>query len=265
MTSRGAHFVWSHIVCFSYKTPAGRFNFEFVQTYSNYMTSIWLVCLISCAPLAGATPKYPQHSWEHFKRARCINPACPLFWVCDHSIFSCTNKTRRFNQYAENMVSTLKHRIITEKNNESSTEMTLNYIHVYAYTILNHIQYRYTTRTPHERHGIPNTGNLTFFNSMTWLYNSKGNICTLSYSRRNQLWYITLVLMEPPLRTFVKSMTTKEGLKSLPDRLFVQEYLSAYTYPDVMEIIRRLFLNYFATLCIPLTLPAICRIISLAI
>ena len=110
-----------------------------------------------------------QHSWEHFKRARCINPACPLSWVCDHSIFSCTNKTRSFNQYAENMVSTLKHRIITERNNESSTEMTINYIHVYAYTILNHIQYRYTTRTPHERHGIPNTGNLTFCNSMTWL------------------------------------------------------------------------------------------------
>ena len=67
------------------------------------------------------------------------------------------------------MVSALKHRVITEKNNESSTEMTINYIHVYAYTILNHIPYRYTTRTPHERHGIPNTGNLTFFNSMTWL------------------------------------------------------------------------------------------------
>ena len=71
--------------------------------------------------------------------------------------------------------------------------------------------------------------------------------------------------MEPPLRSFVKSMTTKEGLKSLPDRLFVQEYLSAYTYPDIMEIIRSLFLNYFATLRIPLTLPAICCIISLAI
>ena len=104
-----------------------------------------------------------------------------------------------------------------------------------------------------------------FFNSMTWLYNSKGNICTLSYSRRNQLWYITLVLMEPPLRSFVKSMTTNEGLKSLPDRLFVQEYLLAYTYPDIMEIIRSLFLNYFATLRIPLTLPVICRIISLLI
>ena len=49
------------------------------------------------------------------------------------------------------------------KNNESYTEMTINYIHVNANTILNHIQYRYTTRTPHERHGIPNTGNLTFF------------------------------------------------------------------------------------------------------
>ena len=47
--------------------------------------------------------------------------------------------------------------------------------------------------------------------------------------------------MEPLLRSFVKSMTTKEGLKSLPDRLFVQEYLSAYTYPDIMEIIRSLF------------------------
>ena len=72
--------------------------------------------------------------------------------------------------------------------------------------------------------------------------------------------------MEPLLRSFVKSMTTKEGLKSLPDRLFVQECLSAYTYPDIMEIIHSLFsLNYFATLRIPLTLPAICRIISLAI
>ena len=71
--------------------------------------------------------------------------------------------------------------------------------------------------------------------------------------------------MEPPLRSFVKSMTTNEGLKSLPDRLFVQEYLSAYTYPDIMQIIRSLFLNYFATLRIPLTLPVICRIISLAI
>ena len=62
--------------------------------------------------------------------------------------------------------------------------------------------------------------------------------------------------MEPPLRSFVKSMTTKEGLKSLPDRLFVQKYLSAYTYPDIMEIIRSLFLNNFATLRIPLTLPS---------
>ena len=61
-TSRRAHFVWSHIVCFSYETPAGRFNFEFVQTYSNYMTSIWLVCLISRAPLAGATKKYPART-----------------------------------------------------------------------------------------------------------------------------------------------------------------------------------------------------------
>ena len=119
MTSRIAHFVWSHIVCFSYETPVGRFNFEFVQTYSNYMTSIWLVCLISRAPLAGTLQNIQrelhQHSWEHFKRARCIDPACPLSWVCDHSILSCTNKTRSFNQYAENMVSTLKHRIITEK------------------------------------------------------------------------------------------------------------------------------------------------------
>ena len=32
-----------------------------------------------------------------------------------------------------------------------------------------------------------------------------------------------------------------------------------------MEIIRSLFLNYFATLRIPLTLSVICRIISLAI
>ena len=71
--------------------------------------------------------------------------------------------------------------------------------------------------------------------------------------------------MKPPLRSFVKSMTTNEGLKSLPDRLFVQEYLSAYTYPDIMDIIRSLFLNYFATFRIPLTLPVICRIISLAI
>ena len=48
--------------CFSYETPAGRFNFEFVQTHPNYMTSIWLVCLISRAPLAGATPKYPERT-----------------------------------------------------------------------------------------------------------------------------------------------------------------------------------------------------------
>ena len=71
--------------------------------------------------------------------------------------------------------------------------------------------------------------------------------------------------MEPTLRSFVKSMTTEEDLKSLPNRLFVQEYLSAYTYPDIMEIIRSLFLNYVATLRIPLTLLAICRIISLAL
>ena len=30
--------------------------------------------------------------------------------------------------------------------------------------------------------------------------------------------------MKPPLRSFVKSMTTKEGLKLPPDRMFVQEY-----------------------------------------
>ena len=56
--------------------------------------------------------------------------------------------------------------------------------------------------------------------------------------------------MEPPLRSFVKSMTAKEGLESSPDRLFVQEYFLA---------------NYFASQRIPLTLPAICRIILLAI
>ena len=33
--------------------------------------------------------------------------------------------------------------------------------------------------------------------------------------------------MKPPLCSFVKSMTTKEALKSLPDRLFVQEYFFA--------------------------------------
>ena len=43
------------------------------------------------------------------------------------------------------------------------------------------------------------------------------------------------------------------------------KYLSAYTYPDIMESIRSLFRNYYATLRIPLTLPAICRIKSLAI
>ena len=61
-TSRRAHFVWSHIVCFSYETSAGRLNFEFVQTHPNYMTSMWLVCLISRAPLAGATPTYPERT-----------------------------------------------------------------------------------------------------------------------------------------------------------------------------------------------------------
>ena len=64
---------------------------------------------------------------------------------------------------------------------------------------------------------------------------------------------------------FCQKYDNKWGSKSLPDRLFVQEYLSAYTYPDIMEIIRSLFLNYFATLRIPLTLHVICRIISLAI
>ena len=47
--------------------------------------------------------------------------------------------------------------------------MKIYYIHVQAYTIVNHIQYRYITRTPHERHGIPNTGSLAFFNNMTCL------------------------------------------------------------------------------------------------
>ena len=191
--------------------------------------------------------------------AHCLGSAIIAFSVVQTRRAASTNTPKIWYLHSQ------KHRIITEKNNESSTEMTINYKHVCAYTILNHIQYRYTTQTSHERHGIPNTGNLTFFNSMTWLYNSKGNICTLSYSRRNQLWYITPVLMEPPLRSFVKSMTTKDGLKSLPGRLFVQECLSAYTYPDIMEIICSLFLNYFAALRIPLTLPAICGIISLAI
>ena len=158
-----------------------------------------------------------QHSWEHFKRARYIDPACPLSWVCDQSIFSCTNKARSFNQNAENMVSTLKHRIITEKNNESSTEMTIN--HIQFWTIFSmDIQCGrnmsvMTSQTP---------AIWPFFNSMTWL--TAKETCKLSYSRRNQLWYITLVLMEPPLRSFCKSMTAKEGLKSPPDRLFVQKY-----------------------------------------
>ena len=33
--------------------------------------------------------------------------------------------------------------------------------------------------------------------------------------------------MKPPLRSFVKGMITKEGLKSPPDQLFVQEYFLA--------------------------------------
>ena len=231
------------------------YDFNMASVFDLSCSTGWSNSKISSENYTNTAESISNEPGVLIPHAHCLGSAIIAFSVV---------QTRRAAS-AENMVSTLKHRIITEKNNESSTEMTINYIHVYAYTIFNHIQYRYTTRTPHERHGIPNTGNLTFFNSMTWLYNSKGNICTLSYSRRNQLWYINLVLMEPPLRSFVKSMTTNECLKSLPDRLFVQEYLSAYTYPDIMKIIRSLFLNYFATLRIPLTLPVICRIISLAI
>ena len=158
MTSRRAHFLWSHIVCFSYETPAGRFNFEFLQTYSNYMTSIWLVCLISRAPLAGATLKYP-HSNELgvlIPHAHCIGSAIIAFSVVQTRRATSTNTSKIWYLHWNT-------ELLQKKNNESSTEMTINYRHVYAYTILNHIQYRYTTRTPHERHGIPNTGNLTFF------------------------------------------------------------------------------------------------------
>ena len=166
-TSRGAHFVWSHIVCFSYETPAGRFNFEFVQTYSNYMISIWLVCLISRAPLAGATPKYPARTTptqpRAFQTSQVYSSRMPIVLGLRSKHF------QLYKQDAQLQPKRRKYGIYTEtqnnyrKNNESSTEMTINYIHVYAYTILNHIQYRYTTPTPHERHGIPNTGNLTLF------------------------------------------------------------------------------------------------------
>ena len=91
---------------------------------------------------------------------------------------------------------------------------------------MNHIQYRYITWTPQERHGIPNTGNLTVFKQRD-MANSNGNMYKLSYSRENQLWYITLGLMKPPLGIFVRSMTTKKGLNSPPDRLFVQVYFLA--------------------------------------
>ena len=42
-------------------------------------------------------------------------------------------------------------------------------------------------------------------------------------------------------------------------------YFSTYTYSDIMENIRSLFLSYFSTLRIPLTLPAMCLIKSVAI
>ena len=64
-----------------------------------------------------------------------------------------------------------------------------------------------------------------FFNSMTWLTAKETYV---NYPIPEEInCDITLVLMEPPLRSFVKSMTTKEGLKSLPDRLFVQEHFLA--------------------------------------
>ena len=46
----------------NYDGPASRLIFEFVQTHPNYMSSMWLVCLIPPAPLAGATPKYPART-----------------------------------------------------------------------------------------------------------------------------------------------------------------------------------------------------------
>ena len=195
------------------------------------MTSMWLVFLISRARLPGATPKYPARTTPTQLRAF---QTSQLYWSRMHIVmglrskyFSCTNKTHSFHQYAENMVSTLKHRIIIEKNNESSTEMKICYIHIKAYAIMNHIQYRYITWMPQERHGIPNTGNLTVFFKQHDMANSKRKMCKLSYSRENHLWYIALGLMKPPFGSFVKSMTTKEGLNSPPDRLFVQEYFLA--------------------------------------
>ena len=110
-----------------------------------------------------------QHSWEHFKRARCIHPACPLSWVCDQSIFSCTNKTRSFNQNAENMVSTLKHRIITEKITKAPQKWQYT---IYMYT---HIQFWtiFSIDIQRGRHmsvmASQTPAIWPFFNSMTWL------------------------------------------------------------------------------------------------
>ena len=123
----------AHRLFFLRDTCWSRFNFEFVQTHRIIWLQcgkcVWSLVLPWLEQHQNIQRELHQHSWEHFKRVRCIDPASPLSLVCEYSIFSCTNKTRSFHQYAENMVSTMKHKIITEKNNKSSPEMKMNYIH----------------------------------------------------------------------------------------------------------------------------------------
>ena len=83
---RRAHFLWSHKACFSYQTPAGWMNFEYVCTHWNDMTLMWLMCLISPGLLAGATTKHTlilkQTHMRAFQTNRCSGPVfCLLLWV----------------------------------------------------------------------------------------------------------------------------------------------------------------------------------------
>ena len=184
MTSRGAHFVWSHIVCFSYETPVAwsvqlwictnileLYDFNMASMFDLSCSTGWSNSKISSENYTNTVESISNEPGELIPHAHCLGSAITAFSVLQTRLAASTNTPKIWYLHWNT-------EWLQKKNNESSTEMTINYIHVYAYTILNHIQYRYTTRTPHERHGIPNTGNLTFFNSMTWLYNSKGNICT---------------------------------------------------------------------------------------
>ena len=179
MTSRRAHFVWWHIVCFSYEPPAGRFNFEFVQTYSNYTTSIWLGCLISRAPLAGATPKISSENYTNtaesisnepgvlIPHVHCLGSAIIAFSVVQTRRAASTNKPKIWYLHWDELYTALplqwRHMSAMASG---STNRTVCFSA--AFPAKQHTKFTVNTGTRHEYHGITNQWQFEcWFHSLT--------------------------------------------------------------------------------------------------